>query len=100
MEVSRVQTLSCLGYKEALKLKGWGQSIRARVEKMLPSSSTTPAATLVSSETLTTMTLPARSQQNVESKDLDTESESDAEEEVCVSENDWETTVTYCGGGW
>jgi hypothetical protein len=55
---------------------------------MLPSSSTTPAATLVSSETLTTMTLPARSQQNVESKDLDTESESDAEEEVCVSEND------------
>ena len=60
---------------------------------MLPSSSITPAASsLVSSEAFTVMMLPARSSQNVESKDLDTESESDAEEETYVSENGLETT--------
>ena len=58
---------------------------------MLPSSSTTPTEEgLVSSETLTVMTLPVRSPQNVESKDSVTESDIDTEEEECESENDLE----------
>ena len=76
---------------------------------MLPSSSTTPAEEgLVSSETLTVMTLPVRSPQNVESKDSVTESDSDTEEEECESENDLEilgeqsdtVDVRYCGRDW
>ena len=69
--------------------KHWCQDVRARAEKMLPSSSTTPAAgTVVSSEALTTMTLPVRSPRNVDSKHLAKESESDVEEEAYVSQND------------
>jgi len=39
------------------------QAVRARAEKMLPSSSNTPAAAAL--EALTAMTLPALSPQNV-----------------------------------
>jgi hypothetical protein len=69
---------------DAKKLKRWCQVVRARVYPT--------AAALVSSEALTVMMLPARSSQNVERKDLDTDSESDAEEETYVLENDLETT--------
>ena len=73
------------------KINHWGESARARDQKMLPSSSTTPTEEgLVSSETLTVMTLPVRSPQNVESKDSVTESDIDTEEEECESENDLE----------
>ena len=55
---------------------------------MLPSSSSTPTAALaVNSKALTVMTLAKRSSQHVESKDSDKESESDAEEEVYLSQN-------------
>jgi hypothetical protein len=79
---------------DAKKLKRWCQTlglyVRARAEKMLPSSSNTPSAPAL--EALTAMTLPALSPQNVEAKDSATESESNAEEGGYVSKNDLEIT--------
>ena len=55
---------------DARKLKRWCEAVRVCAEKMLPSSSTTPAsAALFSSEALTAMSLPARTSQHVESED-------------------------------
>jgi hypothetical protein len=77
----------------AQKLKRWCQAVRAGTNEMLPTSSTTPATVaLVNSEALPAMTAAERSSQLVESKDSATESESDADEEAYVSENDLEIT--------
>ncbi len=82
--------LKALGCKEAQALVSNIGAVRARAEKVLPSSSTTRSRL----EALTAMALPAMSSQNVEAKDSATEpgSESNAEEGGHVSENDLEIT--------
>jgi len=60
---------------------GCKEAVHARAEKMLPSSSTTPAAAaLVISQALAAIKLPARSPQNVESQDISGEESNTVEE--------------------
>ena len=66
---------------DAKQLKRWCQDVRASAQKMLPSSSTTPAAeALVISQALAAIKLPARSPQNVESQDITGEESNTVEE--------------------